>query len=334
MSPKVSIIVAVYNAEKTLRRCLDSLVSQELADIEIILVDDGSSDQSGAICDAYAAEDARIKVVHKQNEGVSATKQLGLDLATGDYFIFLDSDDYVDKSAYRKLYECAEKENADIACCDLYRIEPDGVKREGYLIPSFEHEVFLNGLIHMLNGYMANRMVRRSLPDQFQVRFHRGLNFGEDKAFLVELLSKSLNAGEKLSISYVHEALVYYDTVINPNSLVKMDIKAKLDARLRLWKTMGQNLDLERFGKTYYGLLVKNAFSAFWNEAVTREEFESRLSEYGDGIRKYAPATSYTWLVRMACSGRWNLAQKMRWVAYGRVFSEKLSLLFSNLWKK
>ena len=180
MFPKVSIIVAVYNAEKTLHRCLDSLVSQELSDIEIILVDDGSTDRSGSICDAYAAEDSRIKVVHKQNEGVSATKQLGLDLATGAYFIFLDSDDYVDKSAYRKLYECAEKENADIACCDLYRIEPDGMKREGYLIPSFEHEVFLKGLLSVLNGFISNRMVRRSLPDQYQVRFRRGLRFGED----------------------------------------------------------------------------------------------------------------------------------------------------------
>ena len=334
MPPKVSIIVAVYNAEKTLHRCLDSLVGQELADIEIILVDDGSTDRSGSICDAYAAEDTRIKVVHKQNEGVSATKQFGLDLATGAYFIFLDSDDYADKSAYRKLYECAEKENADIACCDLYRIEPNGMKREGYLIPSFEHEVFLNGIIYVLNGYMSNRLIRRSLAEKYQIRFPQGLSFGEDKAFLVDLLSKSLKAGEILSIGYVPETLVYYDTVINPNSLVKMDVKAKLDARLLLWKTMGQNLDLERFGKTYYGLLVKHTFSAFWNRVVTREEFESRLSEYREGIRRYAPATSYTWLVRMACSGRWNLAQKMRWVAYGRVLSEKLSLLFSSPWEK
>ena len=104
INPKVSVIVAVYNAEKTLRRCLDSLVNQELNDIEIIIIDDGSTDGSGAICDEYAAKDARIKVIHKDNEGVSATKQRGLDMAVGEFFIYLDSDDYMDKSAYRKLY--------------------------------------------------------------------------------------------------------------------------------------------------------------------------------------------------------------------------------------
>ena len=91
MQPGVSVIVAVYNAEKTIHRCLDSLVGQELKDIEIILVDDGSQDASGAICDQYAATDPRIKVIHKENEGVAATKQKGLDQATGEYFVFLDS---------------------------------------------------------------------------------------------------------------------------------------------------------------------------------------------------------------------------------------------------
>lgn len=330
MQPKVSVIVAVYNAEKTLHRCLDSLVGQELTDIEIILVDDGSTDRSGAICDTYAAEDARIKVVHKQNEGVSATKQLGLDIAVGQYFIFMDSDDYADKTAYRKLFECAEKEDADIACCDLYRIESDGLKREGYMIPSFKHEVFLNGILDILNGYLANRLIRKSLVGKYRVRFPQGLSFGEDKTFLVDLLSKSLKAGETLTISYVPEALIYYDKVINPNSLMKLDVKPKLDARIRLWEAMGRNLDLDRFGKTYYRSLVKHAFTAFWKKDLSREEFEYRYSKYKNGIRRFAPRSSYTCLVLLASSGRWNLAQKMRWLAYGRILSEKLALTFAK----
>ena len=330
MNPKVSVIVAVYNAEKTLRRCLDSLINQELTDIEIIILDDGSSDRSGAICDEYAAKDARIKVIHKDNEGVSATKQQGLDMAAGEYFIYLDSDDYVDKTAYRKMYDKALEEGSDIVCCDTNRLVKDGIKREGYLINSFGHVDFLNGLIDILPGFMSNRMIRRSLVDKYQVRFPEGMSFGEDKTFLVELLSKSLNAGERLIISHVPEALWYYDTVANPNSLMKLAAKQKLDARLHLWEVMGKNLDLKLLGKTYYKLLVKHGFAAFWNGTITRKEFETLFSKHQEGIRSHAPKTSYTWLVLQACSGKWDLAQRMKWLAYGRILSEKVQLaLFS-----
>lgn len=328
MTPKVSVIVAVYNAEKTLQRCLDSLVGQDLADIEIILVDDGSVDASGAICDEYAARDPRIQVIHKANEGVAATKQRGLDAASGAYFIYLDSDDYVDKAIYRKLAEKAAEEDADIVCCDVARLESAGMRIEHD--PPLGHEAFLDGIIDILPGYMVNRLIRRSLVGQYQVRFPKGMSFGEDKAFLVDLLSKSLNAGHKLVISHVPEALYFYDTVSNPGSLMKLDVKPKLDARLRLWEAMGRNLDLERFGKTYYWLLVKHGFNAFWKHHLTREEFERRFSSHEQGIRRYAPYASYTWLVRMACSGKWERAQRMRWLAYGRLLTEKITILLAS----
>lgn len=326
----ISVIVAVYNAEKTLRRCLDSLVGQEWKNLDIILVDDGSTDSSRTICDEYASRDTRIRVVHKENEGVAATKQLGLDMATGDYFIYLDSDDYVDKTIYRKLAEKAQEDNADIVCCDVNRLEQDGMRMEPNRITSFKHRDFLEGMIDVLPGYMVNRMIRRTLVDKYQVRFPEGMSFGEDKAFLVDLLSKSLNAGEELTIVHIPEALYYYDIVSNPSSLMKLDVKPKLDARLRLWEAMGRNLDLKRFGKTYYWLLVKHGFTVFWNRDLLRDEFEERFSRHNKGICRYAPASGYTALVLMASSGKWSLAQKMRWLAAGRILSEKISIWLSN----
>lgn len=326
----VSVIVAVYNAEKTLRRCLDSLVGQEWKNLDIILVDDGSTDSSRTICDEYASRDTRIRVVHKENEGVAATKQLGLDMATGDYFIYLDSDDYVDKTIYRKLAEKAQEDNADIVCCDLFLLEADGMHRKGYQHLSTDHEVFLDGMIEVLPGYMVNRLIRRSLTERYQVRFPEGMRFGEDKAFLVDLLSKSWNTGQKLTISYVSEALYFYDKLTNPNSLMKLDYRSKLDARLKMWEAMGENLDMKRFGKTYYGLLIKRSFPFFWNRLLNRQEFEGLFSCYQDGIRHYAPKSSCSWLVRMACSGRWELAQRMRWLAYGRLLVEKIGVLLSE----
>ena len=324
--PAVSVIVAVYNAEKTLQRCLDSLVGQELTDLEIILVDDGSSDASGSICDQYAAADGRIKVIHKENEGVAATRQKGLDIATGEYFIFLDADDYADKTIYRKLFEKTKQENDDIVCCDILRLEEGGTRVEGHPISSFGHEAFLDGLIDRLFGSICNRIVRRSLLEKYQVRFDETIRFGEDKLLLVELLGKSLNAGDVLRIGYVPEALLYYDTVVNPTSLMKLERKKKLDAQLKLWKAMGTYLDLKKFGRTYYWLLLKHGFTGFWNSIYSREEYEDRFGDFSAGIRKYAPLSSYKWLVLWASTGKWELAQKMRWLAYGRILSEKIKI--------
>ena len=100
----VSIIVPVYNVEKYLERCIDSLVNQTLKDIEIILVDDGSTDDSGNICDKYAKKDKRIKVIHKENGGLSDARNIGLSIANGRYLQFVDSDDFIHKQMIEILY--------------------------------------------------------------------------------------------------------------------------------------------------------------------------------------------------------------------------------------
>ena len=97
MTPKISVIVPVYNTEKYLRRCIDSVLAQTYQDFELLLIDDGSKDSSGAICDEYAAKDARVRVFHKENGGVSSARNLGLDNARGEWVTFVDSDDYIEK---------------------------------------------------------------------------------------------------------------------------------------------------------------------------------------------------------------------------------------------
>lgn len=329
--PAISVIVAVYNAENTLQRCLDSLVGQSLSDIEILLVDDGSVDASGAICDEYAASDSRIKVFHKENEGVSLTKQLGLDHATGEYIVYLDSDDYVDTSIYGKLYDKALEDNADIVCCDILRVEKNGNRVDDHhRISSFEHEVFLDGIIDVLFGSICNRIVRRSLFSEYGVRFNPEISFGEDKLVLVGLLSKALSAGRKLKISYVPEALLFYDITANPSSLMKLDATKKLTSQIHLWKQMGRNLDLDLFGKTYYNLLVKHGFKNFWNRTVSQETFETLFSPMVDGIRQYATFSPQKYLVLLAATGKWDLAQKLRWIAGGKILYDRIKLCFEN----
>lgn len=117
--PKISVIVPVYRVEKYLGRCVNSLLGQTLSDIEIILVDDGSPDDCPALCDEFAKKDGRIKVLHKENEGLGLARNSGMSLAVGEYIAFVDSDDYVKSEMYRTLYEAAQRENADIAMCGL-----------------------------------------------------------------------------------------------------------------------------------------------------------------------------------------------------------------------
>ena len=129
MQPKVSIIVPCWGVEKYLDRCVESLVNQTLRDIEIILVDDESPDSVPEMCDAWAAKDARIKVVHKKNGGLGFACNSGLDVATGEYVAFCDSDDWVELETYESLYSTACRTNADAAYSGIQTIDDKGVVR-------------------------------------------------------------------------------------------------------------------------------------------------------------------------------------------------------------
>ena len=124
--PKISIIVPVYNVEQYLAECIESIKDQSLTDIEIILVDDGSPDNSGAICDDYARKDDRIRVIHKKNGGLSSARNAGLEVAIGEYIGFVDSDDWVDGEMYEVLYKNAVENQAEIAACNIAKMGLDG----------------------------------------------------------------------------------------------------------------------------------------------------------------------------------------------------------------
>ncbi|MBE5881087.1 MAG: glycosyltransferase family 2 protein [Lachnospiraceae bacterium] len=127
--PKVSIVIPVYNMQKYLDQCLQSIFAQTLSDIEIVLVDDGSSDDSPQLCDAYAEKDGRVRVIHKENGGLTSAWKRGSLEATGDYIGYVDSDDYIEKDMYERLYERAAATDADIVCCGLTHLYEDDAQR-------------------------------------------------------------------------------------------------------------------------------------------------------------------------------------------------------------
>jgi glycosyltransferase involved in cell wall biosynthesis len=124
-TPIISIIVPVYNVEKYLEKCIESILRQTFIDFELLLIDDGSTDNSGKICDEYSLKDKRIKVIHKENGGLSDARNSGLNIALGDYIGFVDSDDWIESDMYEVLYNNLKKYNADISICKMRMIKYD-----------------------------------------------------------------------------------------------------------------------------------------------------------------------------------------------------------------
>lgn len=177
MAEKLSVIIPVYKTEKYLEKCLLSVQVQSYSDLEIILVDDGSDDACPAICDKFASEDERIKVIHKQNGGLSSARNAGLEKATGDFVTFVDSDDCIEKDMYS--YLMSGRGDSDIVCCSHF-LKKDGKKTKA---PSFDErtvldtdsavkEILKDGKI---KNYVWNKIFRRELFSD--VRFPEGMTF-------------------------------------------------------------------------------------------------------------------------------------------------------------
>jgi len=196
MKVKVSIIVPVYNVYPYLDKCLSTLINQTLKEIEIIVVNDGSFDQSQEIIDRYAKMDHRIVPLKKKNGGLSDARNYGLAYAKGEYVSFIDSDDYVDVTMMEKLWKKAEDEKCDLVECDLYWEYPEGKKilDQSHIIDNYFVDIRV----------MAwNKLYKRKLLQETKVLFPKGLQY-EDICFCYQLLPYVTKIG------YVDEALYYY----------------------------------------------------------------------------------------------------------------------------
>ena len=212
--PKISVIVPVYKAEAYLHRCVDSLLAQTFQDFEVLLVDDGSPDRSGAICDEYARRDSRVRVFHKENGGVSSARQCGLDNAHGDYTIHADPDDWVEPDMLEALYAKATAEDADMVICDFY-VEQNGTQTYCRQEPSaLDHETVLRELFQQLHGSCCNKLVKRACYNAFGVRFPQGIDIWEDRFVNACLLIHNIR------VAYLNQAFYHYVIGKNANSIV------------------------------------------------------------------------------------------------------------------
>lgn len=214
--PIISIIVPVYKAEKYLQKCLNSISSQTFKEWECILVDDGSPDNSGVICEQFAEEDKRFKVIHKKNSGVSAARQTGLDNALGKYIIHADPDDWAEPNWLSELYDSAVSNNSDLVICDFWvETRSKQVLSEQHPIDLSSNSILKKMFRQELHGSCWNKLVKRELFLQFDIHFPKGINLWEDLYVNCEILSNPIK------VTNVQLPIYHYVQDINDNSLRK-----------------------------------------------------------------------------------------------------------------
>ena len=203
---KVSFIVPVYNAAKTIRRCINSILRQSYLNIELILIDDGSPDNCGAICDEYAAEDSRVKVIHKENGGVASARNSGLDNAVGKYIMFVDADDYVESTLAEICVNIMEK-GVDLLLFDYYDAKKRRVKnnRDKYYTSVEAAKMIADNSQNIL-GFLWNKFFKREIVRDNGIYFEESIALCEDALFCHQYIAAAK------SIYYLPQQLYHYNT--------------------------------------------------------------------------------------------------------------------------
>ena len=232
MRPMVSIIVPIYNAENYLRRCVDSILNQEYTDFELLLVNDGSTDASGDICEEYGDQDPRVIVIQKENTGVSDSRNRALDRARGKYLQFLDSDDWITPDATRLFVRAAEEYGCDMVISDFYRVVGERLSTKG----DIEEEGVLTReefAAHMMEnpadfyyGVLWNKLYRRDIVEEHNLRMDTDINWCEDFMFNLEYIRYA-------KVFYALHAPIYY-YVKRKGSLASQGINISKTVKMKL----------------------------------------------------------------------------------------------------
>lgn len=229
MNPLVSIIVPVYNVESYIQKCLDSIVNQTYKNLEIILIDDGSTDNSGKICDEYAKLDKRIIVKHNTNKGVSHTRNYGINLSNGEYLSFIDSDDYVNLDYIENLLNPIIEEDYDLTICNLDHIFTNNVKNNIVDIKLLSQNYYDDFyVLNILRITPCNKLFKTKIISSFKIKFNENISYSEDCLFNYEY------AKYVKKYKYVNKVMYHYCHIRENSLSSKKNINAFNDAMLAL----------------------------------------------------------------------------------------------------
>lgn len=276
-APAISVIVPIYNMEKLMRKCLDSILAQTFQDYECLLIDDGSKDGSPAICDEYAAKDDCFKAFHKSNGGLSDARNYGLARAQGEYTIFFDPDDWVDEDCLKEMYEKAQETNADMVMCDIWYNDPYRQRYSKQVPTSLNHLDVLKDLITgKVYGFTVTKLIRKELYDKFGIQYPVGMYGCEDQFSMCKLMKNDIR------IAYLPKAYYHYMHYGNATQSRRYDEKTyQQDVRIR-------DMFVELLADTPYKQLVyeKKTFAIFsrafhfGQNLYSSKSFKERFIDY------------------------------------------------------
>ena len=261
MKGLVSVIIPVYNAEQYIVKCIESVLAQSYTYLDVILIDDGSKDHSGAICDQYAHKDNRIRVIHQANGGVSVARQAGLDAAKGEYITHIDPDDWVEKEAIRTMFEIIEEKGADIVFCDFYEDRSNQSAYRKQNPKEYDNKSLLIQMLHF-DGFFPmlwNSLVKHEIINKYEVSFTPAeIQIGEDTLFLSKLLNINCN------VTFCPRAFYHYNTD-NTTSITRKISRKRLLSRKIMIDALED--ELGGFYKNHFYPLKKSfLFVAFNNK--------------------------------------------------------------------
>lgn len=272
-NPLISVIVPVYKAEPYLERCVSSIRNQTYTNLEIILVDDGSPDRCGVMCDAFVREDRRIRVFHKENGGLSSARNAGLDIMTGDYVGFVDSDDWIAPNMFETLYGRMIQEHAQISCCGIAK--HDGVKVLSHFYNNLQDQFTLSredSMVELCNNYRITNSVCDKLYQAYlfhELRMKVGVLY-EDAQIQPYLLHRAQR------ITYTAEPLYFYYQ--SPNSILRGKISVKhYDCLAALKERIG-------FFEKHYPAAIANA-QAEYLEMCLNFIYQSQQDDQWSSLR-------------------------------------------------
>lgn len=306
--PSVSVIVPVYNAEKTLRACVDSVLAQTTSDYELILVDDGSRDTSGSICDAYAEQDARIRVIHQKNAGVSAARNAGMDQARGEYLLFVDSDDSIEPEMMDTVRSYAASESCDAVISGLrvfkagVYVRTENAAHAGCFGPEIWNSICEDSKPF---GWVIGRILRTEVVRENKLCFNERMNSQEDLDFLLsfyaccERIGIMAYAGYRYNYALGKRTPQAWNYIANQLKLIQT-----AEEKTQLTQTAVYAVQ-DRIALLLYTFLYDAADHGTCESAMAKFDQVKGLKVYLQKLRVHDEKT---------CVARWYGAGRKRWI--------------------
>jgi glycosyltransferase involved in cell wall biosynthesis len=277
----ISIIVPIYNMEKMMRKCLDSILVQSFQDYECLLIDDGSTDGSPAICDEYAVSDSRFKAFHKPNGGLSDARNYGLALAQGKYTIFFDPDDWADPDCLKDMFAKAHESDADMVICDYYSEDLYHIRYSKQSPTSLSHHGVLRDLLEgRLYGFTWNKLLRASLYRKYNLQYPVGMYGCEDQYTMCALLKHDIKI-VYLSKAYYHYMFYGYNTLSKKYD----EMTFQMDLRIReMFVELFDDSEMKSLAYRQKSSSILSRAFMFGTRFFSSQRFKNTFKEYKEYV--------------------------------------------------